>query len=212
MDVIPSEVNTYALSNTSQEDALLLELRKDTELNHPEQHMLSGPLQGQFLSMVSRMIKPKRILEIGTFVGYSGICLAKGLDKNGILHTIEKRKDDAKTAQTFFDRSEYKKNICLHVGNAIDIIKDLNEDWDLVFVDADKISYKAYYELLIDIVKPGTWFLFDNVFFHGEVLKNPVSGKNAKAIAEFNEMIKIDNRVEKVMLTIRDGLTLLYKK
>jgi predicted O-methyltransferase YrrM len=212
MDVIPSEVNTYALSNTSQEDALLLELRKDTELNHPEQHMLSGPLQGQFLSMVSRMIKPKRILEIGTFVGYSGICLAKGLDKNGVLHTIEKREDDAKTAQTFFDRSEYKKNICLHVGNAIDIIKDLNEDWDLVFVDADKISYKAYYDLLIDIVKPGTWFLFDNVFFHGEVLKNPVSGKNAKAIAEFNEMIKIDNRVEKVMLTIRDGLTLLYKK
>jgi predicted O-methyltransferase YrrM len=212
MDVIPSEVNTYAISNTSQEDALLLELRKYTEQNHPEQHMLSGPLQGQFLSMVSRMIKPKRVLEIGTFVGYSAICLAKGLDDTGVLHTIEKREDDAKTAQAFFDRSEYKKNIFLHVGNAMDILNELHEEWDLVFVDADKTSYKAYYELLIDRVKPGTWFLFDNVFFHGEVLKTPLSGKNAKAIAEFNEMIKIDDRVEKVMLTIRDGLTLLYKK
>lgn len=212
MDVIPPEVNTYALSNTSQEDALLLELRKYTEQNHPEQHMLSGPLQGQFLSMASRMINPKRVLEIGTFVGYSAICLAKGLNENGVLHTIEKREEDAKTAQAFFDRSEYKKNICLHVGNAMDILNELHEEWDLVFVDADKTSYKAYYELLIDRVKPGTWFLFDNVFFHGEVLKTPLSGKNAKAIAEFNETIKIDDRVEKVMLTIRDGLTLLYKK
>ena len=212
MDIIASEVNAYALMNTSIEDALLLELRKYTEQNHPEQHMLSGPLQGQFLSMISKMIKPKRILEIGTFVGYSAICLAKGLDENSILHTIEKREEDAKKAQSFFDRSNYKKNICLHVGNAMDILNELHEEWDLVFVDADKTSYKAYYELLIDRVKPGTWFLFDNVFFHGEVLKNPVSGKNAKAIAEFNEFIKMDNRVEKVMLTIRDGLTLLYKK
>ena len=212
MDVIPSEVHAYALLNTSQDDALLLEIQEHTELYHPEQHMLSGPLQGQFLNMVSRMIKPKRVLEIGTFVGYSALCLAKGLDENGVLHTIEKREDDAKTAQSVFDRSEYKKNICLHVGSAMDILKDLQEDWDLVFVDADKTSYKAYYELLIERVKPGTWFLFDNVFFHGEVLKNPVSGKNAKAIVEFNEMIKIDSRVEKVMLTVRDGLTLLYKK
>jgi predicted O-methyltransferase YrrM len=212
MDVIPSEVHAYALFNTSQDDALLLEIQEHTELYHPEQHMLSGPLQGQFLNMVSRMIKPKRVLEIGTFVGYSAICLAKGLDKNGVLHTIEKREDDAKTAQKFFDRSEYKNNIYQHVGSAMDILKDLHEDWDLVFVDADKTSYKAYYELLIERAKPGTWFLFDNVFFHGEVLKNPVAGKNAKAIVEFNEMIKFDSRVEKVMLTIRDGLTLLYKK
>lgn len=212
MDVIPSELHTYALLNTSQADTLLREIEEYAEQNHPEKHMLSGPLQGQFLSMVSKMIKPKRILEIGTFVGYSAVCLAKGLEKEGVLHTIEMREGDAKTAQAFFERSEHKNNICLHIGTALDILGELKEDWDLIFVDADKTNYKTYFELLIERVKPGTWFLFDNVFFHGEVLKKPVSGKNAKAISDFNELIKNDNRVEKVMLTIRDGLTLLYKK
>jgi predicted O-methyltransferase YrrM len=212
MDLISSEVNAYAQLNTSQEDPLLLEIQKHTEQHHPEHHMLSGPLQGQLLSMVSRMIKPNRILEIGTFVGYSAICLAKGLSKNGVLHTIEKREADAKTAQSFFDKSDEKNNIVLHLGNAMEILAELHEEWDLIFVDADKTNYITYYELLIERVRPGTWFLFDNVFFHGEVLKNPVTGKNAKRIVEFNELIKNDNRVEKVMLTIRDGITLLYKK
>jgi hypothetical protein len=152
------------------------------------------------------------ILEIGSFVGYSTLCLAKGLAKNGELHTIEKREIDALKAQSYFDRSEYKSQLKIHVGSATEILTDLNKDWDLIFVDADKTGYLNYFESLIEKVKPGTWFLFDNVFFHGEVLKNPLVGKNAKAIHEFNEYIKNDNRVEKVMLTIRDGLTLLYKK
>lgn len=212
MDIIQQEVNQYALLHSTQQDSLLDEIQKNTEEKHPEAHMLSGPLQGQFLSMISRMIKPKMILEIGSFVGYSALCLVKGLAEHGELHTIEKRENDALTAQSYFDRSEYKNQLRLHVGSATDIIADLNKDWDLIFVDADKTGYLGYFQSLIDKVKPGTWFLFDNVFFHGEVLKDSLVGKNSKAIHEFNEYIKNDSRVEKVMLTIRDGLTLLYKK
>ena len=212
MDIILPDLNQYALQHSTQQDSLLEEIQNKTEEHHPEAHMLSGPLQGSFLSMVSRMVKPKMILEIGSFVGYSALCLAKGLAENGELHTIEKRENDALTAQSYFDRSEYKSQLKIHVGSATDILADLNKDWDLIFVDADKTGYLNYFESLIEKVKPGTWFLFDNVFFHGEVLKNPLVGKNAKAIHEFNEYIKNDSRVEKVMLTIRDGLTLLYKK
>ena len=212
MEVILPALNHYALLNSSQDDPLLDEIKHYTEKNHPEAHMLSGPLQGMFLTLVSKMIKPKRILEIGTFVGYSAICLAKGLTPNGRLHTIEKREQDAERAQDYFNRSNYKEQINLHIGSADIVLNKLEEDWDLIFVDADKTGYLGYYEMLIDKVKPGTWFLFDNVFFHGEVLKTAISGKNAKAISAFNEYIKNDNRVEKVMLTIRDGLTLLMKK
>ena len=212
MDLILPEINNYALQNSSQGDLLLDEIKTFTEQNHAEHHMLSGPLQGAFLSMVSRMIRPKNILEIGTFVGYSAICLAKGLREDGMLHTIEKREEDAKTAQSFFNRSEFKDSIQLHIGNASEILNELKIDWDLIFVDADKTGYLGYYKFLIEKVKPGTWFLFDNVFFHGEVLATPIKGKNAKAISEFNEYIKNDSRVEKVVLTIRDGITLLYKK
>lgn len=212
MDLIHPEINNYALQNSSQDDPLLNEIKIFTEQNHAEYPMLSGPLQGAFLSMVSRMIKPKKILEIGTFVGYSALCLAKGLAEDGILHTIEKREEDAKIAQSFFNRSVFKDKIQLHIGNASDVLNKLYVDWDLIFVDADKTGYLGYYEFLINKVKPGTWFLFDNVFFHGEVLKTPPKGKNVKAIFEFNEYIKNDPRVEKVVLTIRDGLTLLFKK
>jgi predicted O-methyltransferase YrrM len=212
MDLILPEINNYALQNSSQDDPLLNEIKIYTEQNHAEPHMLSGPLQGAFLSMVSGMIKPKKILEIGTFMGYSALCLAKGLTADGMLHTIEKREEDAKTAQLFFNRSGFKDKIQLHIGNASEILNELQIDWDLIFVDADKTGYLAYYKFLIEKVKPGTWFLFDNVFFHGEVLASTIKGKNAKAISEFNEYIKNDSRVEKVVLTIRDGLTLLYKK
>ena len=212
MDLILPELNHYALLNSSQDDPLLDEIKIYTEKNHPEAHMLSGPLQGMFLTLVSKMIKPERILEIGTFVGYSAICLAKGLPPTGELHTIEKREQDAEIAQHYFNRSNYKEQINLHIGNADFVLSTLEKNWDLIFVDADKTGYIGYYEMLIDRVKPGTFFLFDNVFFHGEVLKTAISGKNAKAISAFNEYIKNDSRIEKVMLTIRDGLTLLMKK
>jgi predicted O-methyltransferase YrrM len=193
-------------------DDLLSEIHQYTLENHPESHMISGPLQGNLLTMVSRMIQPKRILEIGTFTGYSAICLAKGLKVDGFLHTVESRPSEAKVARAFFDKSKFKDQIILHEGDAKEVIKDLHESWDLVFVDADKTGYINYFDLLIQHAKSGSWMLFDNVFFHGEVLKEKLSGKNAKAIDEFNQYISKDQRVEKLMLTIRDGLTLLYIK
>jgi caffeoyl-CoA O-methyltransferase len=204
--------NEYAEANSSATDALLREIHAFTQNNHAEPHMISGPVQGNLLSMLSRMIKPKRILEIGTFTGYSALCLAKGLSSDGVLHTIELRKEDAAIAQAYFDRSEHGHQISLHVGNAMELLPELDEAWDLVFIDADKTGYINYYGLLIEKVKPGTFFIVDNVLFHGEVLKEKINGKSAKAVAAFNTFIREDDRVEKVMLTVRDGLSILLKK
>jgi predicted O-methyltransferase YrrM len=212
MDLIHQLAHDYALKHSSPMDDLLSEIHQYTLENHPESHMISGPLQGNLLTMVSRMIQPKRILEIGTFTGYSAICLAKGLKVDGFLHTVESRPSEAKVAREFFDKSKFKDQIILHEGDAKEVIKNLHESWDLVFVDADKTGYINYFDLLIQHAKSGSWMLFDNVFFHGEVLKEKLSGKNAKAIDEFNQYISKDQRVEKLMLTIRDGLTLLYIK
>jgi predicted O-methyltransferase YrrM len=212
MDFILSAANDYALYNSSTTDELLQEIHAHTVENHAEPHMISGPLQGNFLAMMSRMIKPKRILEIGSFTGYSALCLAKGLAENGILHTIEKREADAETAQNYFNRSAYKDQIEMHVGDAASLLPSIHEDWDLVFIDADKTGYLTYYLALIDGMKAGSFFIVDNVLFHGEVLKENITGKSAKAIAAFNAYIRQDERVEKVMLTVRDGLTILCKK
>lgn len=212
MDVIHQLANEYALRHSSPMDELLSEIHQYTLENHPESHMISGPLQGNLLTMISRMIQPKRILEIGTFTGYSAICLAKGLPENGVLHTIECRANEAKVAKEFFEKSSYSSQIILHEGDAKAVIKDLDEQWDLVFVDADKTGYIDYFETLMKSAKPGSFMLFDNVFFHGEVLKEKLSGKNAKAIDAFNEHVSNDKRVDKLMMTIRDGLTLLYIK
>lgn len=212
MDLIHQLAHDYALKHSSPMDDLLGEIHQYTLDNHPESHMISGPLQGNLLTMISKMIQPKKVLEIGTFTGYSAICLAKGLQKEGCLHTIESRTAEAKVARAFFDKSEYKDQIILHEGDAKEIIKELIEPWDLVFVDADKTGYIKYFEILIQNAKPGSWMLFDNVFFHGEVLKEKLTGKNAKAIDDFNNYISKDQRVEKLMMTIRDGLTLLYIK
>ncbi len=212
MDFILPLANEYAEQNSSTTDALLKEIHTFTQEHHAEPHMISGPLQGNLLSMLSRMIKPKRILEIGSFTGYSAICLAKGLSSDGVLHTIELRKEDANIAQAYFNRSQHAHQIKLHVGNAKELLPILDEDWDLVFIDADKTGYLDYYGLLIEKVKPGTFFIIDNVLFHGEVLKEKISGKSAKAVASFNAFIREDDRVEKVMLTVRDGLSILLKK
>ncbi len=212
MEFILPLANAYAEQHSSVTDNLLQEIHAFTLENHAEPHMISGPIQGNLLSMLSKMIKPKRILEIGSFTGYSAICLAKGLSSDGILHTIELREGDAAIAQAYFDRSEHGHQIKLHVGNARELLPAMEEDWDLVFIDADKTGYLDYYGLLIDKVKPGTFFIIDNVLFHGEVLKEKISGKSAKAVAAFNAFIREDNRVEKVMLTVRDGLSILIKK
>jgi len=212
MEIVLPSAQEYALQNSEQQDDLLRELHEHTLSHHPEAHMISGPLQGQLLTMISQMIRPKRILEIGTFTGYSALCLAKGLAEDGMLHTIEKREADAATANLFFKKSDFANKITLHIGNALEVISNLEESWDLVFVDADKTGYTTYYEYLIDRVHPNCWLLFDNVFFHGDVLKENIQGKNGKAIHEFNQHVSSDLRVEKLMLTVRDGLTLVRKK
>jgi predicted O-methyltransferase YrrM len=152
-----------------------------------------------------------KVLEIGTFTGYSALCLSKGLQVGGKLHTIELREADASLAYSYFEKAAATNAIQLHIGDAKQIIPTLEEVWDLVFIDADKVSYIDYYELTLPSVKKGGWILADNVFFHGQVFDEVVSGKNAKAIHSFNEYIKKDSRVEQVMLSIRDGLTLIRK-
>ncbi|MBP6415230.1 MAG: O-methyltransferase [Chitinophagaceae bacterium] len=211
MDLIHPLVQDYAEKYTSAEDALLKEVNEYTMQHHTESVMLSGHLQGKVLEMISCMIRPRRILEIGTFTGYSGLCLAKGLTDDGELHTIELRPADAERAQSYFTRSSYADKIILHTGNALDIIPQLHETWDLVFIDADKPAYIEYFNLVLPRLRKNGFILADNIFFHGQVLEAEVKGKSAKGIRAFNDFIKDRTDVEKVVLTIRDGLYLLRK-
>ena len=187
------------------------EIEDYTYRHHADPQMLSGKLQGKVLEMISRMISPKRILEIGTFTGYSALCLAKGLTNNGILHTIELREDDAKLAGDYFNKSGLEKKIIVHTGNALNILETLNETWDLVFIDADKTGYIDYFTLVLPHVRKNGFILADNIFFHGQVLEQNVKGKNAKAMIAFNQFIKERTDIDKVALTIRDGLYLIRK-
>ena len=212
MELINPKAEQYAKHYTTALDEVLEEIEAHTLANHPHAQMLSGHVQGKVLEMFSKMIAPKRILEIGTFTGFSALCLAKGLQTGGKLHTLELREDDAATAAGYFTKAGMDNTIELHVGDALKIIPALNETWDLVFIDADKVNYINYYELTLPSVKQGGWLLADNVLFHGEVLEEKIKGKNALAMQAFNEHIKKDDRVEQAMLTIRDGLLLIQKK
>ncbi len=211
LDLILPKIQAYAEKYTSKEDALLFEIRQFTELHHPEAVMISGHLQGKLLEMISSMIRPSRILEIGTFTGYSALCLAKGLTKEGQLHTIELREPDANKARSFFGRSSFGSQIISHVGNALDIIPKLEENWDLVFIDADKPAYIQYFNLVLPRLRKNGFILADNIFFHGQVLEDPVTGKSALGIKAFNEFIREREDIEKCVLTVRDGLYLLRK-
>lgn len=211
MDIIHPRIQAYAETFSSPEDELLKEIADFTQKNHPEHHMLSGHLQGKLLEMISRMIQPKRILEIGTFTGYSALCLAKGLPSDGLLHTVELREKDAATAKDFFSRSTFAGQIILHTGNALDIVPFLNETWDLVFIDADKVSYIEYFKNVLPQVRQNGFILADNIFFHGEVLADEVKGKSAKAIQQFNAFIRERNDIDKMIITLRDGLYLIRK-
>ncbi len=192
--------------------ALLQELEEVTREQHPEAHMLSGAQQGQFLSMISHMIRPRRVLEIGTFTGYSALCLASGLEAEGLLYTIELREADAEWAQRYFDRSPHGQQIRLLRGNAQEWLPKLTETWDLVFIDADKTSYTDYFNKVLPQVRSNGFILADNIFFHGQVLHQPLSGKNAQAIWAFAEAVRDCAAVEQVPIPLRDGLMLIRKK
>ncbi|MEO6546881.1 MAG: O-methyltransferase [Ferruginibacter sp.] len=211
MDLVHPLAEQYAADFSSPEDELLQSVAQYTIESHAHAHMLSGQVQGDFLAIISSLLSPQRILEVGTFTGYSALCLAKGLAANGELHTIELREDDAATARRYFNKSPHKEKIILHVGNAKEIIPRLQQTWDMAFIDADKPSYIDYYELILPTIKQNGLIVADNTLFHGQVLEENITGKNAIAIHSFNIHVKNDPRVEQVLLTLRDGLMIIRK-
>ena len=210
MDLINPKIQEYAEQLTSPEENLLKEINNFTQ-SHPESQMLSGHLQGKVLEMLSCMIRPRRILEIGTFTGYSALCLAKGLANDGLLHTIEIRDADADVAQSYFNRSPYAQKIILHRGSALDIIPALDEIWDIVFIDADKAGYIDYFNLVFPKLRKNGFIFADNIFFHGQALEDEPKNKSAKGIKAFNEFIRQRKDIDKTVLTLRDGLLLIRK-
>ena len=211
MEIINLLAENYIEKFSSPLDVLLQQILDETNATHAHAHMISGAIQGNFLQMISGMVKPLKVLDIGTFTGFSALCLAKGLQMDGEIHTIELREADAFTAQKNFNKSPYKENIKLHVGDAKKIIPALLHEWDIVFIDADKVGYIDYYELTLPHLKKDGFIIADNVLFHGQVLEENISGKNAIAIHAFNEHVAKDKKTEQVLLSVRDGILLIRK-
>lgn len=210
-ELINGKAEEYSQRFSSPHTTLLQQVLTETVASHPHAHMISGAVQGKLLEMISCMVRPLKVLEIGTFTGFSALCLAAGLQPGGILHTIELREQDAQVARNNFDISIFKDRILLHIGDAKQIIPSIDEDWGLIFIDADKLNYIEYYELTLPKLKQGGFILADNVLFHGEVLAENITGKNAAAIHAFNEHVAADKRTEQVLLTVRDGISLIRK-
>jgi len=203
----------YILAHTRGEDEVLADLYRKTHIKFVNPNMVSGHLQGEILSMISNMIAPEKILEIGTFTGYSAICLARGLRKNGRLDTIEKNDELKNFILSYFRKAGVEKQINLHIGNALDLIKKLPGPYDLVFIDADKREYSAYYNLVFEKVRPGGFIIADNVLWGGKVT-NPKYKNDpfTRGIMEFNELVHKDFRVANAISPVRDGLMILMKK
>ncbi len=210
--LIPPSIENYACDYSTEESLVLSQLNRETHLKVNLPIMLSGHLQGKVLEFISHMIQPKQVLEIGTYTGYSAICLAAGLKENGELHTIDINEELYDMCQSYFEKAGLSKKIIQHIGNAADIIPRIDCIFDLVFIDADKQNYHLYYDLVIDRLPIGAYILADNVLYDGEVLlAQEEQSKNAKAIQAFNEKIRDDKRVIQVLLPIRDGLLLMKK-
>jgi predicted O-methyltransferase YrrM len=213
MDFLDPEIEHYALEHTEEESILLNELNRQTHLNILQPRMLSGHLQGRILSFLSQSIQPKVILEIGTYTGYSALCMAEGLQNDGVLYTIDINKELAPFAQQYFNKSAYKKLIKMMVGNALEIIPKLNFNWDLVFIDADKENYSNYFDSVIERLNKGGMIIADNVLWSGKVTR-PTSRNDieTKALKSFNEKVHADCRVSNVLMPVRDGMMIMIKK
>jgi predicted O-methyltransferase YrrM len=209
--MIDPRLEEYIESHTTPEPELLYALRRKTFLQTPYPRMLSGPVQGRFLEMISRMIGPVAILEVGTFTGYSAICLAQGLAQGGKLHTIEAEGAFAEIAKEYFHKAGLENQIVLHEGDALKIIPQLNETFDLVFIDAAKEHYLDYYNLVFDKVRKGGYILADNTLWDGRVLEEAPGDPETRGIVEFNQVIQEDDRVENVLLSVRDGVMMIRK-
>ncbi len=212
MDFIQPAANDYVEQFSDATPAYLRSMYEATKLSHPHAHLQSNWNQGGFLSFFSKLLAPTHILEIGTFTGFSTLCLAEGLNSTGNIHTIELRAEDANSARTHFDASKFGPQISSHIGDAKSILPTLNEKWDLVFIDADKTGYIDYVNLVLPMLSEKGVIIADNVLFHGQVFEENRKGKNALAIHAFNEFILAHPELEKIMLTVRDGLTLIRKK
>ena len=199
----------YSEQNSSPEPPLLRELYRETHQKILQPRMASGPLQGRFLSLLSKLIRPNSILEIGTFTGYATLCLAEGLAPEGVLHTIDHNEELVDFQQRFFDRSPYTSQIHTHLGNALDIIPQIEGTFDLVFIDADKKNYLNYYESIVPRMPAGGVILSDNVLWNGKVLENAQEDDvDTQILQEFNRKLASDPRVESVLVPLRDGITL----
>ena len=210
MDFIPEEIDVYSVKHTEKEPKLLSELNRETWANVMTPRMLSGHLQGRVLSMFSKMINPKNIIEIGTYTGYSALCMAEGLKNNGTLHTLDINEEYASIAERYFNRSKYAKNIKQHLGNALDIIPTLNCNFQLAFIDADKENYSAYFDLIIEKIDLYGYIIADNVLWSGKVTKEEMDTET-KALDLYNKKVISDPRIETILLPIRDGLMVSRK-
>tara|TARA_B110000263_G_C15281498_1_gene498569 strand:- start:821 stop:1456 length:636 start_codon:yes stop_codon:yes gene_type:complete len=210
MDFIEEKLLNYALLHSQKEPELLQKLWRETNLEVLQPRMLTSPLQGRLLSLLSKLLKPEKILEIGTYTGYSALCLCEGLSEKGELHTIDKNEELNDIQNKYFNNSLHRNKIIQYTGKALDIIPQLNYDFDLIFLDADKENYINYLELLVPKLKSGGLLLTDNVLWSGKVLmENP--DKETKIIKKYNYLINGDSRLESILLPIRDGLTLSRK-
>ncbi|HTM65930.1 MAG TPA: O-methyltransferase [Flavipsychrobacter sp.] len=212
VQLLSKSLNDYAEKFSTPETQVLAKLNRETNVKVEMPVMLSGHLQGEILRMISCMIKPKRILEVGTYTGYSAICLASGLAEEGHLHTIDINEELEDMAFRYFCAAGLDKKITQHIGKAAEIIPTLEEEFDLVFIDADKQNYHLYYDLVFDKMPVGGVILADNVLYDGEViLPGEEQSKNARAIHAFNEKVRKDNRIEHVLLPVRDGIMIVRK-
>jgi len=213
MHFIPEELDHYVVNHSEDEPELLQELTRETYQKILQPRMLSGHYQGRLLSMISKLIHPKNILEIGTYTGYSALCLAEGIQSDGALHTIDINEELLDFQRSYFDKSPYGKQIFQHLGNALEIIPSLNKTFDLIFIDADKDNYPAYFNVIIEKLNPGGIILSDNVLWSGKVIE-PLKEDDfsTKALLEYNTLLKEDKRIETIILPIRDGLTISRKK
>ncbi|WP_068471713.1 O-methyltransferase [Saccharicrinis aurantiacus] len=207
------ELENYILDHINDEDKLLYELNRQTHLKILRPRMLSGHLQGQILKMICNMVQPTNILEIGTFTGYSCICMAQTLPPNGFIDTIDIDDEIKPFTESFFQKSGYADKIKMHIGDAMDIMPKLNKKYDLIFMDGDKRQYPDYYEICYQLLNPGGYILADNILWDGKVIqKLDPNDKYTKGILDFNKMVKNDNRVEKVIFPFRDGIFVIKKK
>jgi caffeoyl-CoA O-methyltransferase len=213
MEFIDEKLDAYCCNHTTAENSVLKKLNRDTHVNVLQPRMLSGHFQGRLLSMLSKMIQPKRILEIGTYTGYSALCMAEGLTENGKLITIDVNPQLEDFVRSYIDEAEMLEKIDFRIGNALEIIPTLDEEFDIVFIDADKLNYINYYNLVFDKVKSGGYILSDNVLWSGKVVQTEGKmDKDTIHLMEFNQLIQDDVRVENILLPIRDGIMVARKK